>query len=95
MMPRRVQLQRTKGWRMPENTVMVCRPSKWGNPHKVSIHGREGAIRAYQTGLEYMIATGALDPSELAGKNLACWCALDMPCHADILLDVANASEPQ
>lgn len=27
----------------------------------------------------------------LRGKNLACWCALDQPCHADVLLEVANA----
>lgn len=28
---------------------------------------------------------------ELRGKNLACWCALDAPCHADVLLEIANA----
>lgn len=27
----------------------------------------------------------------LRGKNLACWCKLDDPCHADVLLDIANA----
>jgi Domain of unknown function (DUF4326) len=27
---------------------------------------------------------------ELAGRDLACWCPLDLPCHADVLLDVAN-----
>lgn len=26
----------------------------------------------------------------LRGKNLACWCALDAPCHADVLLALAN-----
>lgn len=26
----------------------------------------------------------------LRWKNLACWCALDVPCHADVLLDIAN-----
>jgi len=26
----------------------------------------------------------------LRGKNLACWCALDQPCHADVLLELAN-----
>lgn len=30
---------------------------------------------------------------ELRGKNLACWCALDRPCHADILLELANRKE--
>lgn len=27
---------------------------------------------------------------ELAGKDLCCWCALDQPCHADVLLEIAN-----
>ncbi len=27
---------------------------------------------------------------KLRGKNLACWCALDAPCHADVLLEIAN-----
>jgi hypothetical protein len=27
---------------------------------------------------------------KLRGKNLACWCPLDQPCHADVLLDLAN-----
>ena len=29
--------------------------------------------------------------AELAGKDLACWCSLDQPCHADVLLELANA----
>jgi len=28
---------------------------------------------------------------ELRGKDLACWCSLDQPCHADVLLEIANA----
>lgn len=27
----------------------------------------------------------------LRGKDLACWCPLDQPCHADVLLEIANA----
>lgn len=27
---------------------------------------------------------------ELRGKNLACWCSLDQPCHADVLIEIAN-----
>jgi len=30
------------------------------------------------------------DIEKLRGKNLACWCALDAPCHADVLLALAN-----
>ncbi|WP_174851684.1 DUF4326 domain-containing protein [Youhaiella tibetensis] len=28
--------------------------------------------------------------ADLAGRNLACWCSLDGPCHADTLLRIAN-----
>lgn len=28
----------------------------------------------------------------LRGKDLACWCPLDQPCHADVLLELANAA---
>lgn len=28
----------------------------------------------------------------LAGHDLACWCALDVPCHADVLLELANGA---
>lgn len=28
--------------------------------------------------------------SELAGRNLVCWCPLDQPCHSDVLLEIAN-----
>ena len=27
---------------------------------------------------------------ELRGRDLACWCPLDAPCHADVLLEMAN-----
>jgi len=33
-MPRRVQLRRSKGWRMPANTVKVDRTTRWGNPFR-------------------------------------------------------------
>jgi len=31
-MPKRIQRKRTKGWKKPENSVYVGRPTKWGNP---------------------------------------------------------------
>lgn len=39
--------------------------------------------------------TGRMPPdlSPLRGKNLACWCPLDQPCHADVLLEMANRDE--
>ena len=35
MEPVRIQRKRTKGWKMPPNTVYVGRPTKWGNPYKI------------------------------------------------------------
>lgn len=29
----------------------------------------------------------------LAGRDLACWCPLDAPCHADVLLEIANRGD--
>lgn len=31
---------------------------------------------------------------ELNGLDLACWCPLNQPCHADILLEIANGDRP-
>lgn len=33
------------------------------------------------------------DLAPLRGKNLACWCKPGAPCHADVLLELANAPE--
>jgi len=93
MTPHRVQLSRKKGWRMPDNTVNVARPGRWGNPHQASHHGQDGAVRAFERDL----IGGVLDFSvadvrrDLRGKNLACWCKPSERCHADVLLMVANA----
>lgn len=31
--------------------------------------------------------------AELAGRDLACWCPLSSPCHADVLLEIANGGQ--
>lgn len=97
--PRRVQLSRKKGWRMPENTVKVSRPGKWGNPFRADgkPFEREAAVATFRAwmGMDTHKAEklrAAL--LELRGKNLACWCAPDQPCHADVLLELANDSVP-
>lgn len=42
--------------------------------------------------LDEVVGAPALEAirRELRGKDLACWCALDQPCHADVLLKLAN-----
>lgn len=103
--PVRVQRKRTKGWKMPPNTVVVTRGTKWGNPFVVNPTARPGsgakhmpnvasASEAVATYREYLKECPDLIAAlpELRGKNLACFCALDQPCHADVLLEFANAS---
>lgn len=101
MTPKRIQRKRTKGWRMPPNTVYVGRGSKWGN---VFIQGSLGVPDAAEATALYRqeITTRGgswqdlrFDLPQLRGKNLACWCALDRPCHADVLLELANGEGEQ
>jgi hypothetical protein len=70
MMPFRVQLKRTAGWRMPENTVKVDRSTTWGNPF---VPGMDGDLGECLVKFEASIRGRDLSP--LKGKNLACWCA--------------------
>lgn len=138
--PQRVQLHRTKGWRKPPNTVVVARPSRWGNWFVISSAGEQYARyrdalvdpdalivyavdkRGYRTGTRFAVMGGPVDARRLAvdlyrrsleatflevdgplnrdhyladlrGKNLACWCPPDQPCHADVLLELANRAE--
>lgn len=108
MSPQRIQRQRTKGWRMPEGAVYVGRPSRWGNPFSpgqlIAFRNNEtGEVRSFlpETVAEcvehfrFLAEAAAQDVrAELAGKDLACWCPLDdQPCHADVLLEVANAGD--
>jgi hypothetical protein len=88
--PRRVQLSRRAGWRMPANTVKVARPTKWGNPFAVAGHGRAHAVHLYRGWLAGMVGAGTLNLAELRGKSLACWCRPDQECHADVLLELAR-----
>lgn len=137
-MPERIQLRRTKGWRIPDNTVIVDRRSRWGNWYVVSTIGElyDGELRAklpdpkafvvytidkwgHRTGSMWGGFAGRRDAvafavemhsrallgtradldgirshrywlAELRGRNLACWCPVDQPCHADVLLELAN-----
>lgn len=89
-MPARIQRKRTKGWRMPEGAVYVGRPTKWGNSADWKRFGRKAAVELYRESLNKWIVPFDLALGELRGKDLACWCPLDQPCHADVLLELAN-----
>ena len=87
---------------MPANTVKIDRTTRWGNPFVIGPDGnREQCIEKYRrfvagtgsTAREDVFASRqfvAEHIADLKGKNLACWCPMDGPCHAIILLDLAN-----
>jgi hypothetical protein len=89
-MPVRVQRKRTKGWKMPPNTVYVGRGSEWGNPYRVEEYGRCGAVARYRKHLLNVYGDATYPYHEVRGKDLACWCRLDSACHGDVLLELAN-----
>lgn len=103
--PHRIQLRRAKGWRMPAGTVKVDRTTQWGNPFVVGKHGtREECVRLFMLLMagNICLSTGNAEEQvkcyryvsrhrrSLRGKNLACWCPPGKPCHADVLLEIAN-----
>lgn len=48
--PRRIQLRRVQGWTLPDRTIVVARPSRWGNPYAVGDPGigdRAAAVDAF------------------------------------------------
>lgn len=91
LQPHRVQLRRTKGWRMPPNTVKVDRTTRYGNDFIMAHEGtRLLAIKSFQDKAAAQMKDGPEFYAPLRGKNLACWCPLDKPCHADILLQLVN-----
>jgi hypothetical protein len=106
MTPQRIQLRRTKGWRKPADSVVVSRPSKWRNPCKVGMYRgytAADAVRDFRLYIARDLQARSFEnafgppPSieeikrELRGKHLACWCKPGEPCHADVLLELANA----
>lgn len=117
--PRRIQLSRKKGWRLPDGAVVVARPSKWGNfyrvgqpmcrktvkrwgyrirdfanPCHVCADPAEATLR-FSAVLAFDQAIWPAIRAELRGRDLACWCPPGQPCHADVLLELANARDDE
>lgn len=75
----------------PADAVYVGRGSEWGNPFRIGEDGSREVVLAKFKAMLYG------DPlllkrvkQRLQGKDLVCFCA-PLACHADILLEVANA----
>lgn len=101
--PIRLRLSRAKGFNLRAasraanglDAVVVARPMRWGNPFRI---GKDGATAAacvdlfrHEMGVRALSSWHQIQLGALRGKNLACWCAHGTPCHADVLLELANA----
>lgn len=89
---------------IPDGAVYIGRHapglpgSRWANPHRIGkpcavcgvTHDRASAVRAYAANLAASPDMLAAARTELAGRDLACWCHPGAPCHGDALLTAAN-----
>jgi hypothetical protein len=52
------------------------------------------AVQMYKLHLADHPELRAAIVAELRGRDLLCWCRPDQPCHADLLIDLANSAAP-
>ncbi|WP_428485989.1 DUF4326 domain-containing protein [Rhodopila sp.] len=100
--PRRIQLRRVKVDRSTEwgNPIRICEPPnkrllqaygwRFREPPKVPGSAAE-AVAMFEKFIAFDGASIGAGSKALRGKNLACWCPLDQPCHADVWLRIVNA----
>lgn len=109
--PIRLRLSRARGFRLAEGAVNVARPGPWGNPFVVGKHGDQaycvelhcklmGGLICMTTAVHLVEQEKAMQHARrnllwLLGRDLACWCSQDVPCHGDTLLELANAPAPE
>ena len=94
-----IRYQQKRGVKLPPGARSVARPSRWGNPYKVGAERRfrsgkttlVDAISWYRRDATLQVARHPewLDPLRGA-SGLACYCPLDQPCHADILIELLD-----
>jgi hypothetical protein len=82
---------------VPDGAVYVgrqapgLRKSPYANPFAVKTYGLAESLKRYRLHSERFDM--ARLRRDLAGRDLACWCPLDQPCHADVLLGLASQPE--
>ena len=102
-------IKRKRGQKLPEGTVYIGRPTKWGNPFKIQDgYTQKEAVQLYEEYLEKPLQKDFPDTKKrhllmvytLKGKNLACWCGEWKPgepeidCHGVVLMKYANGLIP-
>ena len=100
MPPNTVKVDRSTKWGNPF-TIAECREAGYvGTDEAIAARCVE-AFRVWLgpmwrnnwQGRESEAARAAIldNIAHLRGKHLACWCKPGSPCHADVLLEIANA----
>lgn len=91
-MQRRWKRKRNVQAEIPIDAVYVGRPTQWGNPFWVAEYGQGTAVNMFKDWFhaDEQWALRQAARNELTGKDLVCWCDLDQPCHADVLLAYVN-----
>ena len=68
-------------------------PSRWGNPYKVAIFGRDEAIRKFACALTSNPTLSSVLWT-LSGARLVCHCTPNQACHADSIIASFRQSFP-
>lgn len=96
-MPERVQMHRRKGgWRKdhPDAVIVDRTNPDFGNPFPMLENTqaeRRRVVDLFSAWFPKNPVRTALARHYLKGRDLACWCPPDQPCHADVLLKIANS----
>lgn len=75
---------------MPEGAIYVGRPTRWGNPFPLGVIPIEDVLESYRTWATLRVFEQPDFLMPLRDKDLACFCKENAPCHADVLLELAN-----
>lgn len=81
--------QQRRGVALPPGVKSVARPSRWGNPYRLTSESERAAVMArYRAWLDERLDDDPsfLDPLRTAA-GLACYCSPEVECHADILIE--------
>lgn len=88
-----VRVDRSTIWGNPFIVSPTARAGSRSGATFICVPTVEDAVECYR---EMLVAPGDTADAlrgalpTLRGKNLACWCKLGTPCHADVLLEIAN-----
>ena len=95
-MPQRIRFNRFEGRKLPTGAKLITRPGRWGNPFPVDVKddpaSHAAAVAEFRAWINEpdQAQLRADVRRELAGHDLACSCKLGLPCHGDVLLEIAN-----